>query len=180
MKHVIHIFGASGSGTSTLGKALSANLGYRWMDTDDYYWLPSDPMFTLRREPQQRVPLMLKDIAESDGAVISGALAGWGDELIPQFTLAVRLVTPTDVRINRIQQREYARFGDRISEGGDMYEQHLSFIEWAASYDTADTSIRSKLEHDIWQQKLTCPLLVLDGTEPTDKLIDIINAECSK
>lgn len=41
MKQIIHIFGASGSGTSTLGQAIRDALGYRWMDTDDYFWLPS-------------------------------------------------------------------------------------------------------------------------------------------
>lgn len=40
MKNVIHIFGASGAGTSTLGRKICAELGYRFMDTDDYFWLP--------------------------------------------------------------------------------------------------------------------------------------------
>ncbi len=35
MNHVIHIYGASGSGTSTLGRKISEELGYRFMDTDD-------------------------------------------------------------------------------------------------------------------------------------------------
>ncbi len=34
----IHIFGASGSGTSTLGAALSNELSYTHLDTDDYFW----------------------------------------------------------------------------------------------------------------------------------------------
>jgi len=39
MKSVIHIFGASGSGTTTLAKKISEELGHRMMDTDDYYWM---------------------------------------------------------------------------------------------------------------------------------------------
>lgn len=34
MKRIIHIFGASGSGTSTLGKKICDELGYKFMDTD--------------------------------------------------------------------------------------------------------------------------------------------------
>ena len=34
MKQVIHIFGASGSGTSTLGRKICEELGYFFMDTD--------------------------------------------------------------------------------------------------------------------------------------------------
>lgn len=37
MKNVIHIYGASGSGTSTLGRKISEELGYKFMDTDDYF-----------------------------------------------------------------------------------------------------------------------------------------------
>ena len=35
MKQVIHIFGASGSGTSTLGRYISKKLGCFFMDTED-------------------------------------------------------------------------------------------------------------------------------------------------
>lgn len=36
---------------------------------------------------------MKKDILNSDKVVISGSLVDWGDDLIPYFTLAVRVVT---------------------------------------------------------------------------------------
>lgn len=35
----IHILGASGVGTSTLGAALSKRLPHTHLDTDNYYWL---------------------------------------------------------------------------------------------------------------------------------------------
>lgn len=38
MKKNIHILGASGVGTSTLGVALSKHLPHTHLDTDDYYW----------------------------------------------------------------------------------------------------------------------------------------------
>lgn len=36
MKNIIHIYGSSGSGTSTLGRKISEELEYKFMDTDDY------------------------------------------------------------------------------------------------------------------------------------------------
>ena len=36
-KQVIHIYGASGSGTSAIGRYISEKLGYFFMDTDDYF-----------------------------------------------------------------------------------------------------------------------------------------------
>ena len=41
MKNVIHIYGAAGSGTTTLGRKISEELGYKFMDTDDYFRLPT-------------------------------------------------------------------------------------------------------------------------------------------
>lgn len=128
MKPLIHIYGASGSGTSTLGRYLAQRLDFAFLDADDYFWLPTDPKFTKKRPIEQRAPLMQQDIAKAEnGAVVSGSLVGWGDALIPKFTLAVRVVTDTPTRLARIKQREYARFGSRILPGGDMHEHHLSF-----------------------------------------------------
>lgn len=168
MKNVIHIFGASGSGTSTLGRKICEELGYRFMDTDDYFWLPTNPKYTQKRPREERLELMRKDIAAAENVVISGSLTDWGDALIPLFTLAIRLETDTDTRIRRIQVREREKFGSRIEPGGDMYQQHLEFIDWARAYDTGGTEMRSRAKHDEWQKLLQCRLIVLNGGDDLD------------
>ena len=105
-KQVVHIFGASGSGTSTLGREICRQLGFRFLDTDDFYWMPTDPKFTQKRPPEQRVELMREEILKPGSAVVSGSLVDWGDPLIPLFTLAVRLQADTQLRIQRLKQRE--------------------------------------------------------------------------
>lgn len=171
MKHIIHIFGASGSGTSTLGRALAADMGLTHMDSDDYYWLPTDPQYTAKRPVEERLRLMNADIDAADrGVVISGSLTGWGDPLIPRFTHVIRLNTPTEVRIERLKAREYAHFGERIREGGDMHQAHLEFLDWAAQYDTGDVSMRSKACHDEWEKLLPCPVTIAPGNMPLDVL----------
>lgn len=170
MKPLIHIYGASGSGTSTLGRYLSERLGFAFLDSDDYFWLPTDPKFTTKRPATERVLLMQRDIAAAPrGAVVSGSLVGWGDELIPDFTLAVRVVTDTPTRLARIKAREHARFGGRILPGGDMYDHHQAFLQWAAGYDNGGLETRSAALHDAWQKQLPCPILVVDGTTPLDE-----------
>lgn len=171
MKHIIHILGASGSGTTTLGRALAADMGLVHMDTDDYFWLPTDPMYTVKRPVEERLRLMNADIdAAGRGVVISGSLTGWGDPLIPRFTCVIRLDTPTEVRLERLKAREYAHFGDRIREGGDMHQAHLEFLAWAAQYDTGDVTMRSKACHDAWMQQLPCKQVFVPGNMPLDEL----------
>lgn len=165
MKHVIHIYGASGSGTSTLGRKICDELGWRFMDADDYYWLPTNPRYTAKRDKSERLALMKQDIQAADHAVLAGSLVGWGDELIPLFCLAIRVVTATDIRIARIREREYKKFGSRIEPGGDMYLQHMDFLAWAAGYDNGDMATRSRRLHDEWQKLLPCPCITVNGAQ---------------
>lgn len=177
MKEVIHIYGASGSGTSTIGKKICEELGFRFMDTDDYFWLPTNPKYTTKREKSERIHLMKEDIRLAENVVIAGSLVDWGDELIPLFTLAIRVVTDTDIRIERLRKREYQHFGSRIEAGGDMYEQHEEFIEWAKQYDTGSIHMRSKSKHDSWQQLLLCHQVIIDGSKDVNVNFDIIKHE---
>lgn len=87
------------------------------------------------------------------------------DELIPLFTLAIRLVTDTEIRTTRLKEREKQKFGDRIMPGGDMYTHHMEFIEWARKYDTGSVNMRSKAKHDEWQKLLMCKQIVINGAD---------------
>ena len=64
------------------------------------------------------------DIENAENVVVSGSLTDWGDELIQLFTLAVRLETSQEIRIERLKIREREKFGNRLDPDGDMYQQH--------------------------------------------------------
>ena len=168
MKKVIHIFGASGSGTTTLGDKICRELGYTLMDTDDNFWMPTDPKFTTKRPIQDRLRLMRRIMEMSQNVVISGFLTDWGDVLIPSFTLAIRIEMEQSLRLERIRQREQHKFASRIEPGGDMYEINRAFMEWAKSYNTGGPEIRSRRKHDQWQTLLSCPVLQLDGADTVE------------
>ena len=165
MRNIIHIYGASGSGTSTLGRKICDELGYKFMDTDDYFWLPTNPKYISKRDKKECIELMMKDIHSEDNVVISGSLVDWGDVLISLFTLVIRLETETDIRIERLRKREKEAFGNSIEKDGDMYQNHLDFINWARAYDTGGLDMRSRAKHDAWQEKLQCKQILLNGAE---------------
>ena len=171
---IIHIYGAAGSGTSTLGRKICKELGYKFMDTDDYFWLPTNPQYTVKREKSERIRLMREEMESAENVVISGSLVDWGDELIPFFDLTIRVVTDTNLRMERLKKREREKFGERIAPGGDMYEHHLDFLKWAKEYDNGGIDMRSKAKHDEWQKLLQCPQIVLDGAEDLDENFRVV------
>lgn len=173
--HAIHITGASGAGTTTLGRALAARLKVAHFDTDDFYWLPVEPAYSIKRPAAERLSLLgdAFDEAGSRGWVLSGSIGDWGASLIPLFNVVVFLRTPTDIRLARLRAREAKRFGAAaIAPGGSRHKEHTAFIEWSADYDLGTVSGRNLARHDAWLETLPCPVLRLNGTERVDALTE--------
>lgn len=165
----VHILGASGSGTSTLGRALARCLGAAHLDTDDFYWAPSDVPFTVKRSVEERLELLGQSIGERERWVLSGSLCSWGDPLIPLFTHVVFLYVPWDVRRIRLTNRERLRYGeDALMPGGRMHEVSRAFLDWASRYDHAGLEQRSYATHDSWLGRLPDSCDVLRVEEETE------------
>lgn len=177
MSRRIHIFGASGAGTSTLGRHLARSIGAVHLDTDAYYWLETDPPFTAKREPEARVAMIEQEIEGIPDWVLSGSICSWGDPLLSRFTLAIFLYLDPPIRLARILERERRRYGARILPGGDMHDQHLDFMAWAGSYDTASAPVRSLDLHESWMHRLGCPIMRLDSRKPVEELVDAIRVQ---
>lgn len=159
----IHIFGSSGSGVSTFGRALALELQIPFFDSDDYYWKQTDPPFVEANPIDKRKQLLKNAVAAYDSWVVSGTLVSWGDSIQSEFDLAVYLSVPAGERIRRLKKREAERFGARIEDGGDMHDAHLKFLDWAAQYDEGIMGGRSKAKHEAWIKTLKCSLLHIDG-----------------
>lgn len=71
----IYLLGPSGSGTSTLGREIADRMGIPWFDSDDFYWIATDPPFTVKREIEERKRCLKETL---DGNV-SWVLSGSGD-----------------------------------------------------------------------------------------------------
>lgn len=163
----IHIFGASGSGTTSLASALAARHGHRHLDTDDFYWLPTNPPYRHVRPRELRLDLLRRALAESSSWVLSGSLCGWGDPLIPDFDLVVFLVVPTQVRLARLRAREVQRYGhEALRPGGKLHQAYVEFLDWAGRYDEGGPEMRSRVLHEGWLSTLPGAVLRLDGDRP--------------
>jgi adenylate kinase family enzyme len=151
----VHIVGASGSGTTTLARALAPALGATALDSDDYFWWPTDPPFRDRRDRAVRHRLVMADLVQHPRAILSGAIIGWGDDVEHAFDLVVFLSLPHDLRVSRLRARELARYG-RINE---------PFIAWAAGYDDdpPTSPTRNRRRQLEWLTARRCPVLRLEG-----------------
>jgi adenylate kinase family enzyme len=173
----IHILGASGSGTTTLGAALASRLGCLHADSDDYFWMPTDPPYTTPRPVPERLALLLPRLQAAGEWVYSGSSGNWAPELEAAYDLVVFLRLDPAVRMERIRRREIARYSARIEPGGDMAEASAAFLAWAAAYDTAGAGQRSLAVHEAWLARQTCPVLRLDSAAPTEDLVAAVLAQ---
>ena len=177
----IHIMGASGSGVTTLGRALADRLALPHHDSDDYLWLPTAPPCGQLREIPQRLRLMREMFLPRIDWVLSGAVASWGDELIPLFDLVVFLVTPRELRLERLRAREAVHFGtDAIAPGGWHHEETEAFMEWASHYEASDREGRNLVKHEAWVSRLPCPVVRVDGSRPLADLVEQLCGETQR
>jgi len=160
----LHIFGASGTGVTTLGQALSSALNIPYFDSDQYFWEKSDPPFTIRRNAPDRNALLRNHLDQHTHWIMGGSVINWGEELFPPFDLIVFLWLPPAIRMDRLRQREQERYGDIIFTDPQRKEQTKVFLEWAADYDN-DTGIATRTlnAHEQWLKRQTAPILELRG-----------------
>ncbi|WP_369725214.1 MULTISPECIES: hypothetical protein [unclassified Bradyrhizobium] len=169
----IHLMGASGSGVTTLGRALAGGLALPHHDSDDYFWLPTAPPYQTTRPAADRLRLMREIFLPRPDWVLSGTVTGWGDELIPLFDLVIYVTTPREIRLRRLRAREATHFGaDAVAPGGWRHHETESFIEWASHYEAGDREGRSFAKHEAWLAGLPCPVVRVDGSRPLAELVE--------
>ena len=167
----IHMTGASGSGTTSLGRALAEAMDVLHLDVDDFFWLRTEPPYATPRNRDERIDLLLKSARPELSWILSGSALTWGAKVEPLLDLIVFLRIDPQLRMDRLRQREMARYGARVQAGGDMVAKHKEFMDWAARYDTAGPEQRSLIAHEHWLATQTCPILRLDSSLPIADLV---------
>ena len=167
----IQIIGGPGAGKTTLASMLAGFFDLPLIEGDKYLWADSD--YTVRR-PEKKITRMLEDaLKEAPHYVFDGQ----PDEYAPQIKLDTEVLlfikVPEDVRMERLESREKQRFGKRIEEGGDLYEESRDFIEWASAYAQPTDKVGTYLSyHEKMFFAFQGKKMILDGTK---SIVDLIN-----
>ena len=179
MRRRIHITGASGSGTTTLGAALAERLTVPHFDTDDFYWCPSRPKFERKRPVKERICLLRAALLDVPGWVLSGSLDPWGNELASEFDQVVFLYVPPEQRLRQSLERERKRYGHTIDAGGSNYAKHIAFMSWSSGYDVVNTKGRSLIGHRSWLATLASQVIEIYGTPTLEQSVEaVLSATC--
>ena len=168
----IIIFGASGAGSTTLGKEIAGRLNFQHLDIDNYLWRWDTKIpLTVTRSSEERTELLLNDIKKCPNFVISGTIFSNQNLFAHLFDLAVFVSTPAEVCAERVRARELSRWGNRILPGGDMYRvtrfhgDSDDYLANAQRYETADVLKFGRKLHEQWISELPCPIMRVNGTK---------------
>lgn len=164
----ILICGCNGSGKSTLGKALSERLNDHFIDIENLYFPKTNPdyLYDSPRSRSEVESLLLTELRRHEKFVLASVKADFEQNIPDFFHYAVFLHVPQEIRMRRVRNRSFQKFGTRMLSGGDLYEREEQFFHMAES--------RSEQDVESWLHTLHCPVLHLDGTKPMEENITLI------
>ncbi len=164
----ILVCGLNGAGKSTLGKALARKLQVHFIDVEDLYFPKTDPAdpYAVQRTQEEVEKLLLEEVRAHEGFVFAAVKGDYGEAVYPFFQVAVLVEVPRELRLERVRNRSFQRFGSRMLPGGDQYEREERFFALVRSRDE-DTVEK-------WLRHLSCPVRRVDGTRPVEENVDFI------
>jgi hypothetical protein len=90
----------------------------------------------------------------------------YGDKLIALLDYVVLIEVPKHIRSQRVRDRSYHKFGNRILPGGDLHDLER---KWFSLTDSRpDTYVTD------WLKTVNCPVIRINGTLPVENNLDYI------
>lgn len=110
--------------------------------------------------------LLLKEIRANENFVFTSVKGDYGETICSFFHYAILIDVPRDIRIQRVKNRSFQKFGDRMLLGGDLYKQEESFFDF----------VKSRAENTVeeWIQQLSCPVIRIDGTKSVEGNVNYV------
>lgn len=190
MKTGILICGLNGVGKSTFGRALAEKLNFHFIDNEDLYFPKTDPnyMYAFPRSHEEVEGLLNREIemhknfvfasVKGDYKIVEEGLmakAGKFSENSPLSAegyldgeaikwVVILIEIPRNIRLLRVRNRSFKKFGDRVSPGGDLWEKEERFFNFVES--------RSEDTVKKWVRTVGCSVIRLDGMRSVEENLD--------
>lgn len=164
------MLGASGTGTTTLGRALADHWSVPHADADDFFWVPSSPPYVEKRAEADRVRLMREVFAPREAWLLSGSAMRWGEPIVAMCDAIVFLTLDPEERMRRLDAREEVRREGQVLD----LAAWEAFREWAGGYDDPAFEGRSRVGHEAWLASTGLPVLRLDSAASRQDLLTAV------
>ena len=162
----IIICGLNGSGKTTLGKELAKRTNYLHKDIEEYYFdNKTDYKYDKAYSKYEVIKNIEKDFNKYKNIIFTSCKGNYGN-LDTRYDFAIYIQLDKETRLNRVKERSYKQFGDRVLKNGDLYEKETEF--WNMIYNKDE----SVIEH--WFNGLKCPKIEINGEKSIDENIKII------
>ena len=170
----ILICGLNGTGKSTLGRILADRLGYEFIDNEDLFFPKADPSYAFSgpRSKEEVIRLLEERIGENSRFIFAAVKGNYGDKLISALDHIILIEVPKQIRSQRVRDRSYQKFGDRILPGGDLYVKENNWFSL--------TDSRSETYVTDWLETVDRPVIRIDGTQPIEENVDYLDGELTK
>lgn len=164
----ILICGLNGVGKSTVGKALAVRLSYQFIDNEDLFFQKNDLSYEFDH-PRSKAEVIhiLNDLISEDRSFVFCAVRGdYGDKFLSALDHIIYIYVPREERDKRVFNRSFEKFGERMLEGGDLYERENSFIVLAQN--------RPDDYVERWIETVNIPVTRIDGTRPVEENVEYL------
>ena len=168
------IFGATGTGKTTLAAEFAKRTGFTHLDSDDYYWRKTNPPF------QEKVPILERnqnikvDFHRFENVIISGSMISWDESWKKAFNLVVFLTLENSERLTRLKEREVERYGDKLLTDNIVKQTSKEFLIWANQYENLNFNGTTKQTHINWLQEVDGKILELNGADALHQNVQAI------
>ena len=164
----ILICGLNGAGKSTVGRILAARMRYEFIDNEDLYFPKTDSkyLYSDPRSKEEAVHILEEKIKDNHNFVFAAVKGDYGENLIHALDFIVLIDVPKEIRNQRVRDRSFQKFGERILQGGDLFNKEQN---WFSVVDS-----RSEDYVLQWLETIKCPVIRVDGTLPVEDNVNYL------
>ena len=166
MARGIQVCGLNGCGKSTLGRALAQKIGFHFIDNEELFFTrnAADEPYQNPRSRAEVEKLLMEEVRKHGDFVFAAVKGDYGSAILPLYRYAVLIEVPKEIRLQRVRDRSFQKFGGRMKPGGDLYESEEAFFQTVAA--------RPEDYAESWARTLSCPVVVVDGTRPVEENVE--------
>ena len=155
-------------------RLLADRMRYEFIDNEDLFFPKEDPLYTFSnpRSKEEVIRLLEERISGNNRFIFAAVRGNYGDRLIAALDHIVLIEVPKQIRNQRVRDRSYQKFGDRILPGGDLYDKESKWFSL--------TNSRPETYVTDWLETVGCPVIRIDGTLPVEENVDYLVSVLSK